>query len=59
MKNGKGDVLATATLAAGSGARYVCTLTLSFQITEAEDLYVVMVSQCGDMSYWSIHLKTD
>jgi hypothetical protein len=57
VKNGKGDVLTTTTLGAGSGGRYVCTFPFSFQITEGEDRYVVTVSRRGDMSYSFNDLK--
>ncbi|GCB00964.1 hypothetical protein NCCNTM_45980 [Mycolicibacterium sp. NCC-Tsukiji] len=59
VKNGKGDVLATTTLGAGSGGRYVCTFPFSFQITEGEDRYVVSVSRRGEMSYSFKDLKAD
>lgn len=57
VKNGKGEVLTTTTLGAGSGGRYVCTFPFSFQITEGEDRYVVTVSRRGDMSYSFNDLK--
>jgi len=58
VKNGKGEVLTTTTLGAGSGGRYVCTFPFSFQITEGEDRYVVTVSRRGDMSYSFNDLKS-
>jgi hypothetical protein len=59
VKNGKGDILATTTLGAGQGGRYLCTFPFSFRITEGEDRYVVSVSRRGDMSYSFADLKAN
>lgn len=57
VKNGKGEILATTTLGAGQGGRYMCSFPFSFRITEGQDRYVVTASHRGDMSYSFADLK--
>lgn len=59
VKNGQGDILATAFLQAGQGGRFLCTFPFSFEITEGEDRYVVSVSRRGEMSYSFADLKAN
>lgn len=59
VKNGKGDILATTSLGAGSGGQYLCSFPFSFQIAEGEARYVVTVSRRGDMGYSFTDLKTN
>jgi hypothetical protein len=51
VKNGKGEILATATLGQGRGNSANCTFSFSFPVTEGEDRYVVSVGRRGEFSY--------
>lgn len=59
VKNGKGEILATAFLEAGEGGRYQCTFPFSFEITEGEERYVVAVGRRGELSYTFDELKAN
>jgi hypothetical protein len=51
VKNGKGEILATAPLGEGHGDDVNCRFAFSFPITEGQDRYVVSVSHRGEFSY--------
>jgi hypothetical protein len=51
VKNGKGEILDTATLGDGHGDDLTCTFSFSFPITEGQDRYVVSVGHRGDFIY--------
>jgi hypothetical protein len=51
VKNGKGEVLATAALGEGKGTSANCTFSFSFPVTEGQDRYVVSVGHRGEFSY--------
>lgn len=57
VKNGKGDVLATATLGEGHGDGVACTFSFSFPVTEGQDRYVVSVGHRGEFSYTFTQLQ--
>jgi hypothetical protein len=51
VKNGKGEILATAPLGEGHGDEVKCSFSFSFPITEGQDRYVVSVGHRGEFSY--------
>jgi hypothetical protein len=51
VKNGKGEILASASLGAGHGDDVNCRFAFSFPIAEGADRYVVSVSHRGEFSY--------
>ena len=51
VKNGKGEILASAPLGEGHGDDVNCTFSFTSPITEGEDRYVVSVSHRGEFSY--------
>jgi hypothetical protein len=51
VKNGKGEILDTATLGDGHGDDLTCTFSFSIPITEGQDRYVVSVGHRGDFIY--------
>jgi hypothetical protein len=58
LKNGKGEELNNATLGIGTGSRYRCVFTFSFEVTEGEPSYVLSVGRRGEQSYSFTDLKT-
>jgi Protein of unknown function (DUF732) len=51
VKNGKGEILASAPLGEGHGDDVNCRFAFSFPITEGQDRYVVSVGHRGEFSY--------
>ena len=51
VKNGKGEILASASLGEGHGDDVNCRFAFSFPITEGQDRYVVSVGHRGEFSY--------
>jgi hypothetical protein len=51
VKNGKGEILASASLGEGHGDDVNCKFAFSFPITEGQDRYVVSVGHRGEFSY--------
>jgi hypothetical protein len=51
VKNGKGEILATAPLGQGHGDGVNCRFAFTFPITEGQDRYVLSVSHRGEFSY--------
>ncbi|WP_036342142.1 DUF732 domain-containing protein [Mycolicibacterium aromaticivorans] len=51
VKNGKGDILTTTSLGAGTGDSANCTFSFTFSIDEGQDRYVVSIGRRGDFSY--------
>ncbi|HET7665802.1 MAG TPA: DUF732 domain-containing protein [Mycobacterium sp.] len=51
VKNGKGEILASAALGAGKGSGANCTFSFSFPLTEGQDRYVVAVGRRGEFVY--------
>ncbi|RDH79285.1 DUF732 domain-containing protein [Mycolicibacterium moriokaense] len=51
VKNGKGEILASASLGDGHGDDSNCRFSFSFPITEGQDRYVLSVGHRGEFSY--------
>jgi hypothetical protein len=51
VKNGKGEILASAPLGEGHGDDANCRFAFTFPITEGEDRYVLSVGHRGEFSY--------
>jgi Protein of unknown function (DUF732) len=51
VKNGKGEILASASLGEGHGDEVNCRFAFSFPITDGQDRYVVSVGHRGEFSY--------
>ena len=58
VKNGKGEVLAVASLEQGEGDATNCTFSFSFPVTEGQDRYLVSVGHRGEFSYTFEQLRT-
>lgn len=59
VKNGKGEILTTTYLERGKGGRYMCTFSMTFEVTEGEDRYVVSVGRRGELSFTFDELKSN
>ncbi|WP_460359484.1 DUF732 domain-containing protein [Mycobacterium sp. ZZG] len=59
VKNGKGDILTSTYLEPGKGGRYMCTFSMTFEVTEGEDQYVVSVGRRGELSFTFDELKAN
>ncbi len=51
VRNGKGEILATATLEQGKIGAAICTFSFGFPLTDGQDRYVVSVGSRGEFSY--------
>ncbi|MDN4520356.1 DUF732 domain-containing protein [Mycolicibacterium austroafricanum] len=59
VKNGKGEILTTTYLEPGKGGRYMCTFSMTFEVTEGDDRYVVSVGRRGELSFTFNELKSN
>ena len=51
VRNGKGEILATASLEKGKTGTAICTFDFGFPVTDGQDRYVVSVGGRGEFSY--------
>lgn len=59
VRNDKGELLTETVLEEGRGGRFMCTFSMTFEVTEGEERYVVEVGKRGELSYSFDELKSN